>query len=171
VTVTVDTTETMIHQAEADLRQAEAQDEQAEAELRRAEAARAVTQAEVARMSGVLDWLRQQQHSRPQEHPPASPAATTSRPVPTMNQSELCLWMLGKLGRSASTTEIRENLEREGYPYNQTQVRAAIKYLARKGKVQGSASAWSVTGTDAAAPFPPAAMTAALALNGAGREP
>jgi multidrug efflux pump subunit AcrA (membrane-fusion protein) len=158
----------MIEQAEADLRQAEAQDEQAEAELRRAEAARAATQAEVAKMRGVLDWLRQ--HGRPQERPPASPPATPDRPAPTMNQSELSLWMLGKLGGSASTTAIRENLEREGYPYDQTKVRAALKYLARKGKIHGSSSAWSLPGTDAAAPFPAAAMTGILALNGAGRE-
>jgi hypothetical protein len=157
----------MIQQADADLRQAEARDEQAEAELRRAEAARAVTQAEVARMRGVLEWLRQ--HSKPQGRTAMPAAAASGRPAPTMNQSELCLWELEKLGGSGGTTDIRLALEREGYTYEQKQVRSALKYLARKGKIQGSGGIWHLPGGGTAAPFPADVMST-LALNGAGRE-
>lgn len=164
----------MIRNAEAELRQAELNDENAEAEVQRAEAARAGTQAEVARMKGVLDWLHQQKLSESPDRtatPPPSPAP--DRPAATMNQSELCLWVLEQSGHPMTTTEIRKSLEHVGYSYNQMQVRSALKYLGRKTppRVKGEDGAWQLPRTDMPTSFPPAAATDTPALNGARGEP
>ena len=47
-------------------------------------------------------------------------------------QTDLAVQALKQLNGRANTAEIRERLEEAGYQYNQTQVRSALKYLAKK---------------------------------------
>lgn len=45
-----------------------------------------------------------------------------------------CFWALGAIGRPASTTEIRQWLEREGGPLTHEQVHGSLKWLAHRRK-------------------------------------
>ncbi len=47
-------------------------------------------------------------------------------------QTDLAIQVLKQLNGRANTAQIRERLEEAGYQYNQTQVRSALKYLAKK---------------------------------------
>jgi hypothetical protein len=54
------------------------------------------------------------------------------KPVPQVTLSSLTEEALEKLGRAATTREVRIKLQEDGHQYDQDQVRHALKYLARK---------------------------------------
>jgi len=67
-------------------------------------------------------------------------------------QTDLAIQALRQLGGSATTVQVREQLEQAGYQYNQTQIRSALKYLARKNNPEVEATgpgAWRLrSGTE-----------------------
>jgi hypothetical protein len=170
-------TETMMLQAHSDLDQAKANAERMDAEAERVLAARASAHAEVARMEGVLDWL--QRHSQPEaavtlagSQPQAVPVTPRfGNPVPGTTQADLCFGALEQFGRPVRTTEVRQRLESQGHNFTQMQVRSAIKYLARKGRIVGGNGTWQLPRASVQhPPVSPAAATGAATMNGVGGE-
>lgn len=165
----------MIQRAEADLRTAEADVDVTHADVDRAQAALAAARDRHASMRATLNWLRQlgdqpeedDQAKTPEPVLDAEPVLVEERfgkPVPAVTQSDRCLQALERLGRPSTTTEIRENLAHQGYVYDQSQVRSAMKYLARKRSAlveNPRTGMWRLTRADARDP----------ALNGSGGGP
>ena len=81
---------------------------------------------------------------------PVSPARrprrrSAKRGHPQVSQSDLCLGLLGELGRPASSAEVRAQLAEQGHTYDPEQIRAAFAYLLRKEKVvRVEAGVWAL---------------------------
>jgi len=142
--------------------------------LERAQAEYDAVLAEQATVRGMLDWARRKQAQRVTEEPAVAASmhqlgvVLAAEPVPP-SQTELCVRVLTQFGRDTETVEVRKSLNQAGYDFTQAQVRAALKYLARKKNAPVKSvrpGVWRLTG----APFPagPAGVPAA---NGAGGSP
>jgi DNA topoisomerase IA len=175
----------MIRQAEADLKKADTDVDVTDADVHRAQQANAAAKQRQVNMRATLSWLRQQaEHAEQAEQarivePTHVEQALVEeqaviqerfgKPVPEVKQSDLCLMALEHLGRPSTTTEIREYLQREGYTYDQSQIRSALKYLGRKKSAPVESprtGVWRLT-----RPNPPELPTATMTLNGTGRSP
>lgn len=64
-----------------------------------------------------------------------------------INQAELAMMMLRETGRATHTDEVYERQKAAGYPYDHEQIRSALGYLLRKGRIQRVGSAtWIAPG-------------------------
>ena len=163
----------VIRRAQTDLRRAEAADQAAEAAQSKANAARAETQAELARMRTVLEWLQRRDGAGASPQAPRPiPTLTPPRPAPTANNYEVCEWGFEQLGGSSKNPDLRAFLNREGYPFTSTQIRNAIKYLAKTEKIVNEGGGlWRLVTEGSHNPYPPAPATGVPPMNGTGTVP
>ncbi|SRR6266568_6642185 len=138
----------MKQRADADLRMAEAEAAVADAEAAKAEDARAAAHARLAEMRSVSEWIEKQDGSQEPAGPGTEPRMRFGRPVPGVTQGELCLRVLAEMGRPATAKQIRDRLAEEGREFEAAQIRTALKYLSRKGKVMnaGQQGLWQLPG-------------------------
>jgi hypothetical protein len=188
--------EQAVRELEVDLRRLDLDAEAKRVALERAQADYDAVIAEQATVRGMLDWARKRRSQQAAEPAPAildsamAAADAGSTAVPLLGvisagapvagqaveaeppaQTELCVNVLTQLGRPADTAEVRRSLEQAGYPFSQTQVRSALKYLAGKKKPPVESvrpGVWQLTGAGA---FVPAGSESVLAMNGTGGSP
>lgn len=178
----------VLEKVEADLRAADADVEVTQADMERAVAAHAVAVEQQAHMRATHEWVRQQardpsgvpalSHTPPAQPilppglaAPVKPRKLFGKDMPATPLTQLSMETLEKMGRSASTKQVRESLARDGHEYSQSQVRAALKYLAGKKNPpieSTKAGVWRLRTNDAPVPFKSAGVTV---MNGAGRTP
>jgi len=176
----------VLEKAEADLRAADADVEVTQADMERAVAANAMAVERQAHLRATREWVRQQArapsgepaspYTRPTQPTappgladPAKPRKLFGKDMPATPLTQLSMETLEKMGRSASTKQVRESLARDGHEYSQSQVRAALKYLAGKKNPPIESTkpgVWRLRTSDAPVPFEPAGVTG---MNGAGR--
>jgi len=167
-------TEAAVRELEVELNRLDLDTEAKRAGLERAQAEYDAAIAEQATVRGMPDWARRKQARQAAEEPAVAASmhqfstvlATESTPLA---QTELCMRVLTQFGRDTQTVEVRKSLNQAGYDFTQAQVRAALKYLARKKNPPIKSvrpGVWRLTG----APFP-AGSAAVPAANGAGGSP
>jgi multidrug resistance efflux pump len=105
--------------------------------LERAQADYDSVLAELATVRRMLDWATKKLPVPATEDMPTTSAGIQPSTSPTDSpdrpaQTDLAIHALRQLGGQSSTVQIREVLEEAGYKYDQTQIRSALKYLAKK---------------------------------------
>jgi hypothetical protein len=137
----------MRQRADADLRMAQAEAAVADAEAEKAEQARAAAHARLAEMQSVSDWIEKQDGSTEPAAPGTEPRMRFGRPVPGVTQGELCLRVLAEMNRPMTAKQIRDRLAEEGHEFDSAQIRTALKYISRKGKVMSAGQGlWQLPG-------------------------
>lgn len=169
----------LLARAIADLKEAEAASTAANARAEAAQADAAAKKEHLKEMRAVVEWVRARSEAQPPAEPAASPQDATAtrfgRPIPEISNTDLSLQGLEKLGRTASTREISDQVKRDGHDLSPAQVRGALKYLAKKPnspvETTPGSGLWRLRGDPGqVAPFQPRAVTMFPAGNGAVRE-
>jgi hypothetical protein len=137
--------EQAVRELEVDLKRLDLDAEAKRTALEHAQAAYEAVVAERATVRGMLDWaikkLPVQADAAEVVLEPAAVSVqahafrqpgTTEQPT----QTDLAVHALRQLGGRANTAQVRERLEQAGYQYDQTQIRSALKYLAKKKNPQ-----------------------------------
>jgi hypothetical protein len=182
----------VLMEAEADLRQAQADYEEAHSRLAAAQANDDAALERLKEMQTVRDWLEQRDQARRGVQTRMDLAKTENRaifekpgeivtrfgkPIPEVANTDLCLKVLESFGKPATTKQIRDRLARDGHELSQAQVRGSLKYLSRKKPppvtTTSGSGLWKLRRPSLSSGHmvDPVAMLSTSTVNGHGEEP